>query len=58
MISVSEDDGRAQFFGQIPLREAFDGGLRAHGHEHGGGNVPVFRVENAGAGAGFRTFGK
>ena len=52
------DDAAAQFLAQVALGEAFDGGLRAHGHEDGRGNVAVIGVEDAGAGAGHGAFGE
>jgi len=57
VIGVAEDDGGPEVFGEITLREAFDCGLGAYGHEDGSGDVTVFGAEDAGAGAGYRAFG-
>jgi hypothetical protein len=57
VIRIAEDDGGAKVFGEVALREAFDGGLRTDGHEDGRGDVAVFGVEDARAGAGYRAFG-
>jgi len=58
MVSVSQNDGGFEIFPKIPLREAFYGGLGSDGHERGGGDVAVWGVKNAGAGAGYGAFGE
>jgi hypothetical protein len=57
MVGVAEQDFHVQIFGQVPLRESLDGGLRADGHEYGGLDVAVRRVQHPGAGAGDGTLG-
>jgi hypothetical protein len=51
MIGIGEQDAHAEFVVELARREAFDGGLRAYGHEHGGFDGSVGRVQEAGAGA-------
>ena len=58
VVGVSEDDGRFEFFPKVALGEAFDGGLGADGHEGGRGDVAVFGVQDAGAGAGYGACGE
>ena len=57
VVRVGEDDGRAKVVGKVALGEPFDGRLRAHRHEDRRFNIPVRRVQDAGAGAGVRTLG-
>ena len=57
VIGVGEDDFGAEVLGEIALREAFDGGLGADGHEDGSFDIAVGGVEDAGAGAGVGAFG-
>ena len=51
MIGVGQQDADAEIFGQVALGEPFDRGLGAHGHEDGGFDGAVGRMQQAGAGA-------
>jgi len=57
VISVAENDGSAEIFGEVTLRKALDRGLSANRHEDRGGDVTVFGVKDSRAGAGYGTFG-
>ena len=57
VISVPQNDRRFEVFVEIALGEAFNGGLGADGHEDWGGDVAVFGVEDAGAGARYWALG-
>ena len=57
VVGVGEEDGDAKVVGEIALRESFDGGLGADGHEDGGFDGSVRRVEQSGAGASVGAFG-
>jgi hypothetical protein len=58
MVGVGEDDLRAEFLGEVALRETFDGGLSAYGHEDGRLDVAVGGMKDAGAGAGDGALGE
>ena len=51
VVGVGEDDGRPRLL-HVPRRHGLHRGLGAHGHVHGGIDVPVGGVEAAQAGAG------
>ena len=54
MIGVAQDDLGVQVVQQIARQDAFDGRLRADGHEHRSLDVAMRGVQNAGARAGYR----
>jgi len=58
VVGIAEDDAGVQVGDKIPLRNSFDGGLRADGHEDGGFDGAVRGVEEAGPGAGVGTSGE
>src|ERR1044072_9597129 len=57
MIGIRQDDARVQIVGQIALREALHGGLRADGHEDRGFDDAVRRMQQSGACARNGTLG-
>ena len=57
MISVAEDDLGVQIIDEVAREEAFDGGLRADGHEDRGLDDAVRGVKEARAGVGVRAGG-
>jgi hypothetical protein len=57
MIGVPEDDLGVQLGNQVPRQDAFDGRLRADGHENRGFNDAVGGVEQPGPGSCFGAGG-
>ena len=49
MVGVGQNDGGIHVVGEVPRRQAFDGGLRAHGHKDRRRDHAVGSVEVAGA---------
>jgi len=56
MVGIGQDEAGPQFL-QVARRKGLDGGLGAHGAEHGSGHVTVGRMQGADARLGVRTGG-
>ena len=57
VVGVGQQDADAEFFGEVALGQALDRGLGADGHEDGGFDGSVGRVQQPGAGAGLGALG-
>ena len=57
MVGIGQQDLHAEIFGEIALRESFDGGLRAYRHEDGRLDAAMRSMEQAGARARDGTLG-
>ena len=57
VIGIGKDYLGVEFVLQIPLHDAFDGGLRAHRHEYGSVDDSVSGVDPSGTSARIGTLG-